>query len=104
MDDYLDLTGGSGRHYRYMACKGQPSPMGGNFALVREQPEGGWELVFIGETESLFTGVAEKRAEVARTVGEPLHLYTRLNIAKAVRSEERADIIVAYAPRLNPTD
>jgi hypothetical protein len=103
LDDYLDLTGGSGRHYRYMASKGQPSPMGGNFALVRERPEGGWELIYVGETESLYTGVADKRAEAAAKAGEPLHLFTRLNISKAVRSEEKDDIIQGHAPRLNTT-
>jgi hypothetical protein len=101
LEDYLDLTGGSGRHYRYMISKGQPSPMGGNFALVRERAEGGWELVYIGETESLFTGVADKRAEAAAKMGEPLHLFTRLNISKAVRSEEKDDIVQSYGPKLN---
>lgn len=99
--DYLDVTGSSGKHYRYMAAQQQLSPMGGNFLLVRELPEEGrWEIVYAGEAENLSRGVQAQRDEAAAVHG-PLQLYTRLNVSKAVRLGEQEDVVAAYAPLMN---
>ena len=100
MGEYLDVTGNSGRHYRYTAAQAQLSPMGGNFLLVRELPEGQWEIVLAGEAENLSRGVQAQRDEAVAAHG-PLQLYTRLNVSKATRLAEQEDVVAAYAPPLN---
>jgi len=100
MGEYLDVTGGSGKHYRYMAAQAQLSPMGGNFLLVRDLPEGRWEIVYAGEAENLSRGVQAQRDEAAAVHG-PLQLYTRLNVSKAIRLGEQEDVVAAYEPLMN---
>jgi hypothetical protein len=98
--DYLDLKGGSGSVYRYAPGRGQLSPMGGNYAFVRELPGGRWELIYAGETENLFVGARARREEAEAAHG-PLRLFTRLNISASVRRAEQEDIVSGYQPPMN---
>jgi len=99
--DFLDLTGRSGRCFRYSANEGQLSPAGGNFALARPMPGGQWELIYVGEVESLMGELNPPQAEAAAAHGPGVRLFTRLNISRSVRREELEDVLAAYAPPMN---
>jgi hypothetical protein len=104
MRDLIDLRGASGAVYRFnLVREGRPlSPMGGNFAYVREAGEG-YEVVHVGEGENLLT---EARTRWAQAVAEhgAAHLFTRLNIAERVRQHEHADIVAATHPPMNAAE
>lgn len=101
MGEYLDLIGASGLTYRYMASDGRLSPMGGNFALVRDLTDGAWELLFAGVAESLSDGADTIHGEAVKEHGAAVRLYTRLNVANRTRQEEQDDIVQAYSPPMN---
>ncbi len=101
MRDLIDLKGASGAVYRFnLFREGRAlSPMGGNFAYVREAGEG-YEVVHVGEAQNLLT---DARAHWDRAVAEHgvAHLYTRLNITERVRQQEHDDILAAARPPMN---
>ncbi|MEO8926999.1 MAG: hypothetical protein ABI306_07530 [Caulobacteraceae bacterium] len=101
MRDMIDLKGASGAIYRFnLFGDGRPlSPMGGNFAYVRDAGEG-YEVVHVGEGQNLLT---DARARWAEAVAEHRaeHLFTRLNITERVRRHEHDDIVAAARPPMN---
>jgi len=101
MRDLIDLRGASGAVYRFnLVREGRPlSPMGGNFAYVREAGEG-YEVVHVGEGENLLTDARTRWAQAVAEHGAA-HLFTRLNIAERVRQHEHADIVAAAHPPMN---
>lgn len=101
MSRYLDLTGASGLTYRYMAPEGRLSPMGGNFALVRDLSDGAWELLFAGVAESLSESADTAHHKAVKAHGSAVRLYTRLNVANRTRQDEHDDIVEAYHPPMN---
>jgi len=101
MAEYLDVTGSSGTHYRYAGEQLQLSPMGGNYVLIRDLPDGGWEMICAGETENLSRGAPVRKGQATADHGPNVKLYTRLNISSAVRRSELQDIIEAYQPVMN---
>ncbi|MGI9169872.1 MAG: hypothetical protein ACR2FH_06805 [Caulobacteraceae bacterium] len=97
----IDLKGASGAVYRFnLTREGRPlSPMGGNFAYVRDAGDG-YEVVHVGEGQNLLT---DARAGWERAAAEhgARHLFTRLNISERVRQHEHEDILAAARPPMN---
>ena len=92
MKDFVDLTGASGTTYRFRrAPDGQPHvPIAGNYAWLRAERDG-VRVVALGVTSDL-SRPAEAPPEGARDAG----LYTRLNVARAVREAEHVDLAASY--------
>lgn len=102
MSRQLEFAGKSGAVYRYTeAVDGPPMwPSGGNYVFVRDG-ERRPQLVYAGETESLFRGYREgfdrAQAEHGATA-----VFVRLNVSGAVRREEQADLVAKHKPPMNP--
>jgi len=99
MKPFLDLKGASGAAYRFrLLPKGHAHvPMAGNYVLVRPRGEG-VKVVVVAATNDLARVLEEQPPEVRRGA----HVYTRLNVARAVREAEHADLQAHYAAELAP--
>lgn len=96
----IHFVGASGATYRYFARDGQRlSPSGGNFIFARETPDG-MVVVYAGETESLASRADERWTEAQTRFGAT-HAFVRLNVTAAIRRQELADLVAAYAPPMN---
>lgn len=100
----VDFPGKSGAAYRYTRLEeGHPLwPSGGNYVYVREG-QGGLEVVYAGEAESLFRGYHE-HWERAREDHGATDIYIRLNVSGSVRRAEQADIAAGHQPLMNGPD
>jgi hypothetical protein len=96
---FVDLQGVSGASYRFrLAPNGVvSSPIAGNYAFIRETPEG-VALLVVAATNDLSSATADWKRAVAKY--GPMNLYTRLNVSAAVREAEQQDIASYYKPRL----
>jgi hypothetical protein len=94
MRAFLDLPGASGSHYRFRFWDpSQPHlPIAGNFVFVRDG-ETGPEVLVVGATNDL--SQARATFKDAQKAGAA-HVYTRLNVARAVRTAEHEDLAGAY--------
>lgn len=97
----LDFTGKSGAAYRYTRVEdGQLMwPSGGNYLYVR-QGQGAAQLIYAGESESLFRGYRE-HWDRAREKHGATDIYLRLNISGSVRRAEMADLVASHQPPMN---
>jgi hypothetical protein len=94
MRDFVDLQGASGARYRFRVWpEGAPHlPMGGNYAYVREDSVG-FTVLEVGETNDLSRAQVERPKAAKRGV---THVFTRLNVSRAIRSAEHNDLIANY--------
>ena len=92
MKPFFDLTGASGAAYRFRKATGELSPIGGNFAYVREA-EGSLTVVCCGKSRSI-GWVVTKRAWFSDDHAQPDDLlYIRLNAGAAIRDREHEDLL-----------
>ncbi len=98
METFVDLQGASGATYRYrLAPDGEvTSRIAGNYALVREEPDG-FAVVSTEATSDLSSATDAWRRAAAKH--SALYLYTRLNVSAAVRETEQLDIAAYYKQR-----
>ena len=92
--DFVDLQGASGQTYRFRKWPptGHHLPIAGNYALVRAR---GREVVGLGVVDNL----AEARSQVG-ALPPGVAIYTRLNVSRAQREAEHADLAAAHpAPK-----
>jgi hypothetical protein len=90
--DFLDLTGASGAIYRFRRLKEPHLRIAGNYAVVKPRASG-FTVLFTGMTNDL----SEVRAECPPEFrGGATVLYTRLNVSRAVREAEHADLDARY--------
>lgn len=92
--DFVDLQGASGQTYRFRRWPptGHHLPIAGNYALVRTR---GREVVGLGVLDNL----AEARSQVG-ALQPGVALYTRLNVSRAHREAEHADLAAGHpAPK-----
>lgn len=96
MQDFIDLEGASGARYRFRLWpEGTPhTPVGGNYVYVRDGDDGGFAVLQVGETNDLSKARAGWAAAAKRGA---THVMTRLNVSRAIRSAEHADIAAKYA-------
>jgi hypothetical protein len=94
MQDFIDLKGASGAEYRFRLWPEGAAhpPIAGNFVFVKAESEG-LTVVLVGVTNdlSLARSAAAKAAKRGGT-----HVFTRLNVARALRSAEHADLVAGY--------
>ena len=94
---YIDLQGASGAVYRYkLAEDGDPrTTIAGNFVYV----DAAGHVVYAGEANNLHSAGTRWSEAVARH--KATHLYTRLNVSGASRTEEFKDLVEALNPIMN---
>lgn len=90
--DFVDLQGASGRKYRFRRW---PSgelhpPIAGNYAVLRREDR---QIVGLGISDNL----AEAQPEFTR-LDAGFEAFTRLNISRAHREAEHADLSAASGP------
>ena len=102
MREFVDLRGASGTFYRFRLWPegGAHPPIAGNYVVLREDDaqEGGFKVLLAGVTGDL--SQAQTAGKRALTKDPMARLYTRLNVARAVRSAEHDDIVAAYKPQV----
>lgn len=101
MKEQIEFKGASGASYRFrLAENGDPkTTISGNFVYVREA-DGRPEVVYAGATTDLAAGVRERWDEAVRE-HNATHIYTRLNIANAARTQELEDLVQGLQPVMN---
>lgn len=95
MKDIIDLRGASGATYRFRLWAPGTShvPMSGNYAVVREEP-GGFAVLAAAAVDDLSQA---RPAQAAAGGGRgATHLFTRLNVSRAVRTAEAEDVAAYY--------
>ena len=102
MSDFLDIAGASGAQYRFRSTAPAELPqMAGNLLVASGPP---------ARLKVLFCGAARSLVQAAPVVAETLkanrnaRLFVRLNVARAVREAEHADIVAAVAPEVEAAD
>lgn len=91
MNDFIDLEGASGAKYRFRLWLdgAHHPPMAGNFVCVRRSGKR-LSVLFVGESLDL----SRVRDELAPDLKQQTtHLYTRLNVARAIRGAEHEDLL-----------
>jgi len=97
MREFVDLRGASGTLYRFRLWPegGTHPPIAGNYIVLREE-DSGLKVLLAGVTSDLSQAAFESRKSMVK---EPAaRLYTRLNVARAVRSAEHEDIVAEHQP------
>ena len=102
MTRQIDLAGASGARYRYTPIDEERflPPAGANY-VIAELGESGPNVVYAGETDNLASQTWRADLEKARRKYTAATVLTRLNVTRAVREAERADLIENYHPPLN---
>lgn len=97
MQEILDLQGASGETYRFrlIADAAQLPATSGNFVYVRWR--GTTPQVFCCGAVNRLSAAAGRWDEAVRAHGAT-GLYIRLNVARALRNEEHADLIAKHRP------
>jgi hypothetical protein len=98
MQDFIDLQGASGATYRFRLWREGAShlPIAGNYVFVREDQKKP-VVVLAGTSLDLSTCRADAGKATARGA---THLYTRLNVARALRTAEHQDLVAHHKPEL----
>jgi|SRR6185437_2179301 len=94
MKPFIDLQGASGATYRFRLWEpGAPhQPIAGNYVCVRAE-KAGYSIVSVGETLDL----SQLRAKLPKRVRDATtHVYTRLNVARAIRTAEHEDLTARH--------
>jgi hypothetical protein len=96
MKDIIDLHGASGTKYRFRLWPPGAGhlPMGGNYAFVRETPGGGFVMLAAAAIDDL--SLTRSMHGAAATALGATHLFTRLNVSRAIRTAEAEDIAAYY--------
>ena len=102
MNRQIELAGASGARYRYTPLEEDRSvpPAGANFVIAELKPDGP-SIVYAGETDNLASQAWRKALEEARKTFAEAKVLTRLNVTRAVREAEQADLVEHYQPPLN---
>ncbi|HEY8617323.1 hypothetical protein [Phenylobacterium sp.] len=102
MTRQIELAGKSGARYRYTPLEEDRfiTPAGANYVIAELTAEGA-RVVYAGETDNLANQTWRAALEAARQQYAEAKVLTRLNVTRAVREAERADLIEQYHPPLN---
>jgi len=97
-----EIAGKSGARYRYTSFEEDRflPPAGANFVIAKITKEGP-TVVYAGETDNLANQSWRTALEKARAEYGDAAMLTRLNVTRAVREAERADLIEQYHPPMN---
>ena len=99
MREFVDLRGASGTFYRFRLWPegGAHPPIAGNYILLRQEAEG-IKVLLAGVTGDLSQAANEARKALAKDPSA--RLYTRLNVARALRNAEHDDIVAEHKPQV----
>ena len=102
MTRQIDLVGKSGVRYRYQSLdeKRFLPPAGANY-VIAELKGGDARIVYAGETDNLAEQSWRGPLEEARQSSPKAQVLTRLNVTRAVRKAEQADLIEHHQPPMN---
>ena len=102
MSRQIELAGKSGARYRYTPLEEDRTipPAGANYIIAELTPEGP-SVVFAGETDNLANQAWREALAEARKTHAEAKVLTRLNVTRAVREAERADLVEQYHPPMN---
>jgi hypothetical protein len=94
MQNFIDLAGASGARYRFRLWPdgAAHSPIAGNYVIVEATPER-LGVLKVGATNNLAQVRTETPGIAARGT---IHIFTRLNVARAERLAQHADIAAAH--------
>jgi hypothetical protein len=97
MREFVDLRGASGTFYRFRLWPegGAHPPIAGNYIVLREEANG-LKVMLAGMTSDLSQAPSECRKTLAKD--PDARLFTRLNVARALRSSEHEDIVAEHRP------
>jgi hypothetical protein len=97
-----ELAGKSGARYRYSSFEEERflPPAGANYVIARITAEGP-NLIYAGETDNLANQSWRSALEKARATYADAAILTRLNVTRAVREAERADLVEQHQPPMN---
>jgi uncharacterized protein related to proFAR isomerase len=98
----IEFAGKSGARYRYTPLEEDrfTPPAGANFVIADLKPEGA-DIVFAGETDNLANQAWRQPLEEARKTYANAKVLMRLNVTRAIREAERADLVEAHHPPMN---
>jgi hypothetical protein len=94
MQDFIDLKGASGADYRFRIWREGAAhlPVAGNYVFLKEADEG-VTVLLVGVTNDLSR--ARRDWDKAAKRGAT-HAFTRLNVAREVRTAEHLDLTGGY--------
>jgi hypothetical protein len=103
VQDLIDLQGASGATYRFrlIADPAELPATSGNFVYVRWRGSAA-QVFCCGAVNSL--GAARRLWDEAVRAYGATSLYVRLNVARAVRDQEHADLVGKYRPPMAVLD
>ena len=104
MSRQIELAGKSGARYRYTPLDENRfvPPAGANYVIAELKPDGP-SIVYAGETDNLANQTWRTALEEARKTWAQAKVLTRLNVTRAIREAERADLVEQYHPPMNET-
>lgn len=97
MSDFLDVAGASGTAYRFRRASLDALPATAGNLIVARPGRAGAEILLCAAAGSLSGARAAAAAALKGRTGAAV--FVRLNVARAVRETEHADIVAAAAPR-----
>lgn len=102
MSRQIEFAGKSGARYRYTPLEEDRfiPPAGANF-VIADVSHDGLSIVYAGETDNLANQAWRRPLEEARKTYAEAKVLTRLNVTRAVREAERADLIEQHQPPMN---
>lgn len=102
MTAQIDLAGASGARYRYTPMDENRflPPAGANYVIAQLKGSA-TTVVYAGETDNLASQTWRAELDKARETYADATVLTRLNVTRAVRESERADLIENYRPPMN---
>jgi hypothetical protein len=102
MTDFVELQGASGAHYRFRRAELTELPAtAGNAVVATGAP---------GRLKILYCAAARSFSQAATVLGDTLahhrgaKLYIRLNVARATREAEHADLVAGLSPEAHADD
>ena len=97
-----ELAGKSGARYRYSSFEEERflPPAGANYVIARITADGP-NLIYAGETDNLASQSWRSALVKARATYADAAVLTRLNVTRAVREAERADLVEQHQPPMN---
>ncbi len=98
----IEFAGKSGARYRYTPLEEDrfAPPAGANYVIAEIRADGP-AVVYAGETDNLASQAWRGPLEEARKTYAQAKVLTRLNVTRAIREAERADLIEQYQPPMN---
>lgn len=102
MSEFVDVSGASGAAYRFRRTTPAELPaMAGNL-LIATGGAGRLKVLFCGSARNL-AGAAPRVAQTLKA-SRRAKLFVRLNVVRAARDAEHADIVAGVAPASEDAD